>query len=430
VDELSQQSPAAFQETLENARAAQSAQDYERALAAYDHLLQETAGFVPGDTTAREPRLAALRERSRLLELLGRPEEALRGLEQYYLEAGSSEHAVEALNLIGDLHDSLGQERRALSAYDEALALAEAFNYTPGRAKALLGAGLTWHHLGRTTEGITQLQKALALFEQMGDESGQMRATNRLGIAYVQSGQVDKAIASFERSLAFARTIGDRETAIDLNNLGECYQLLFNVENALAHHQEAYALAQRTGLRAVLPDVARNLGYNLFHLGQVEEGIAHLETALRLASETSLHDVRMQALYTLSHAEVRRGRPGAARAYAQQLQHLAQERSYRVYQAEALYALGLVAQLEGNDELAEQRWQEALFLAHETGRHYLLWQLHASLAEIAASDGLARVHFQIAAEIINQIAYPIEDPAVRAGFLAAPAVVRILAQAG
>lgn len=430
MDGSSQMPAAGNHDALENARAARTAQDYERALAEYDRLLEQTAGPTTGDTAAREPRLAALRERSRLLELLGRPEEALRGFEQYYLEAGSSEHAVEALTLIGDLHDSLGQERRALSAYDEALALAEAFNYTPGRAKALLGAGLTWHHLGRTAEGIAQLQKALALFEQIGDESGQMRATNRLGIAYVQSGQVDKAIASFERSLTLARTIGDRETAIDLNNLGECHQLLFNVENALAHHQEAYAFAQRTGLRAVLPDVARNLGYDLFHLGHVEEGIAHLETALQLAIETSLHDVRMQALYTLAHAEVRRGRAEAARDYAEQLQHLAQERNYRVYQAEALYALGLVAQLEGNREVAEQRWQEALFLAHETGRHYLLWQLHASLAEIAAGEGLARVHYQIAAEIINQIAYPIEDPAVRAAFLAAPAVVHILARAG
>ena len=415
---------------MDGARAARAAQDYDRALAEYDRLLQQTAGTVVAVSDAREIRLAALRERSRLLELLGRPEEALRGLEQYYLEAGSSEHAVEALNLIGDLHDSLGQERRALAAYDEALALAEAFNSTPGRAKALLGAGLTWHHLGRTAEGIAQLKKALALFEQIGDESGQMRATNRLGIAYVQSGQVDKAIASFAQSLAFARTIGDRETAIDLNNLGECHQLLFNVEEALAYHQEAYTLAQRTGLRAVLPDVARNLGYDLFHLGRVEEGIAHLEMALQLAGETSLQDVKMQALYTLAQAEVRRGKAPAAREYAQQLQNLAQERNYRVYQAEALYALGLVAQLEGNDEMAEQRWQETLFLAHETGRYYLLWQLHASLAEIAAGEGLARVHYQIAAEIINQIAYPIEDPAVRATFLGAPSVAHILAYAG
>ncbi|MDT8305764.1 MAG: tetratricopeptide repeat protein [Anaerolineae bacterium] len=421
---------ASLQETLESARSAQAAQDYDRALAGYDRLLARSEGLGVDDTEARELRLAALRERSRLVELQGDPEEALRGLEQYYLEAGSSEHAVEALNLIGDLHDGLGQERRALAAYEEALALAEAFNYTPGRAKALLGAGLTWHHLGRTEEGISQLQKALALLEQIGDEAGQMRATNRLGIAYVQAGQVDKAIDWFEKSLVLARNVGVRETAIDLNNIGECYQLLFNSEQALAHHQEAYALAQSTGLRSALPDLARNLGYDLFHLGQVEKGVGYLEVALRLATEMSQHDVRMQALYTLAQAEVRRGKAAEARQYAQQLQQLAQERDYRVYQAEALYALGLVEQLEKNDDMAEQRWQEALFLAHEAGRQYLLWQVHASLAEIAANAGLARVHYQIAAEIINQIAYPIEDEAVRAAFLSAAPVKRILEHSG
>lgn len=414
-----------LQETLERARSAQAAQEYERALADYDHLLAHSEGLGVDDTEEREVRLAGLRERSRLLELQGDPEQALRGLEQYYLEAGSSKHAVEALNLIGDLHDGLGQERRALAAYEEALALAEAFNYTPGRARALLGAGLTWHHLGRTEEGISQLHKALALLEQIGDEAGQMRATNRLGIAYVQAGQVDKAIDWFERSLVLARNVGDRETAIDLNNIGECHQLLFNIEQALSHHQEAYALAQSTGLRSALPDLARNLGYDLYHLGQVEEGIGYLEVALQLASEMSQHDVKMQALYTLAQAEVRRGNAAEARKYAQELQQSAQERNYLVYLAEALYALGLVEQLEENYEMAEQRWQEALFLAHETGRQYLLWQLHASLAEIAANAGLASVHFQIAAEIINQIVYPIEDEAIRAAFLNAAPVKRV-----
>jgi tetratricopeptide (TPR) repeat protein len=419
---------ATLEKTLGNARAALEAQAYDRALAEYDYLLQQTEGLAAGDTDARELRLAGLRERSRLVQLQGEPERALRGLEQYYLEAGSSEHAVEALTLIGDLHDEMGQERLALAAYDEALALAEAFNYTPGRAKALLGAGLTWHHLGRTEEGIAQLQKALALFEQLGDANGQMRATNRLGIAYVQSGQVDKAIALFEESLVLARGLGVRETAIDLSNIGECHQLLFNMDQALAYHQEAYALAESTGLRSVQPDVARNLGYDLYHLGQVEEGIRHLEEALQLADEMLLHDVKMQALYSLAQAEIGRGRAAKAREYASQLKALAQERDYRVYQAEALYALGLVEQLEGNHDLAEQRWQEALFLAHETGRQFLLWQVHASLAEIAPTRGLALVHYQIAADIINQIAYPIEDESIRAAFLNAPEVRFIVEQ--
>lgn len=419
-----------LQHALENARAARDAQEYARALAEYDQLLEQTEGLTDEDGEARAVRLAALREWSRIVQLQGEPERALRGLERYYLEAGSSEHAVEALTMIGDLHDEMGQERRALAAYDEALALAEAFNYTPGRAKALLGAGLTWHHLGRTSEGLVQLQKALALFEQIGDEWGQMRANNRLGIAYVQSGKIDKAIASFEKSLAAARQLGVRETAIDLNNLGECHRMLFNMDKALAYHQEAYALSQSTGLRSAHPDIARNLGYDLYQMGQVEEGIRHLQEALQLAGEMLQRDVTMQALYSLAQAEIRRGNAASARQHAGELQALARERNYRGYQAEALYALGLVEQLEGDRDAAEQRWQEALFLAHDTGRQFLLWQLHAALAEIAPTPGLAQVHYQIAADIIGQIAYPIEDETIRNAFLQAPEVQQIIARAG
>jgi tetratricopeptide (TPR) repeat protein len=332
--------------------------------------------------------------------------------------------------LIGELHDDMGQDRRALAAHEEALALAEAFNNTPGRAKALSGSGLTLHRLGRTDEGLAQLQKARSLFEQTGDATGQMQATNRLGILYVQAGQLDKAIDSFQTSLALSRSLGARETAINLSNLGECHQLLFDMDRALVYHQEAYALAQSTGLRAVTPDVARNLGYDLYYLGHIDEGIGYLQEALQLAGDMLQRDVTMQALYSLAQAEIRRGRLGPAREVARQLQEIVQERNHRLYQAEALYVLGLVEQLEGRPEIAEQRWQEALFRAHESGRQFLLWQIHASLSEIAPNPGLAAVHCQIAADIIHHILYPIEDETMRNAFLSAPIVRRVLERAG
>ena len=96
--------------------------------------------------------------------------------------------------------------------------------------------------------------------------------------------------------------------------------------------------------------------------------------------------------------------------------------------ARSLYALGLVAQAQADPNTAEEVWQQALYLAHETERRMLLWQLHASLAEVARNDSLAQVHYRIAGEIIRQIAEPIEDERLCQSFLTAVPVQTILAR--
>ena len=415
-----------LEELLQEAQSAREEKAYDDALAHYEELLASTDDDAPLSEEVRDLRLTALREQSRLYELLGDRDVALAGYEQYYLEAGSTQHAVEALVCIGELHGEVGRHQQALEAYDEALDLAKAFNYTAGRARALLGVGLTMHRLGRSEEALANLRKSQGLFKQVDDVLGRSRSWNHMGIVHVQLGQIDRAIRAFQEGLDLARQIGDRETAIALSNLGECHQLLYNMEQALEYHREALALAESTQFRTVEADLCRNLGYDLYNLGEVEEGVHYLERALRIAAESMEQDPELQALYTLALAEIRRGNAGRAREYAERLQETAVDQNYRVYQADALHALGLVHQMEGDVARAEQRWQEAVFLAHDTGRLFLLWQLHALLAEIASNPGLAGVHNQIAADIVNQIAYPIEDQQIRDAFLSAPDVKAVL----
>jgi hypothetical protein len=84
--------------------------------------------------------------------------------------------------------------------------------------------------------------------------------------------------------------------------------------------------------------------------------------------------------------------------------------------------------LAGNLTTAEELWQRALFLAHETENRVLLWQLHAALAQIAQQPNLAAVHNRIAAEVIQQIAEPFTDASLKAGFLEAGPVTAVLNQ--
>jgi hypothetical protein len=94
--------------------------------------------------------------------------------------------------------------------------------------------------------------------------------------------------------------------------------------------------------------------------------------------------------------------------------------------AEALHVLGHAQHKAGDLDAAQGHWQQALFLAHETGRRMLLWRLHATLAGNASSRELAGVHYRIASEIIWQIANPIADQDLRQTFLTAEPVAAVL----
>ncbi|HSG17255.1 MAG TPA: tetratricopeptide repeat protein [Anaerolineae bacterium] len=416
-----------------DAAAAVADNEHTRAIGLYTRLLTITSPRA-SDLVTADIRLEALRERGRLFNLLGEPQAALAAYEQYYVEAGDSRHAVDALVAIGNQCTYMNLTDRALEAQRDALRLAESLGYTSGRAMALGGIGLVYNYLDRSEEALTYLHKALTLFDQLGDRAEQARGWNRIGVAHVRLGQLDKAILAFRSSSELAHDVGDsgpvvQEMAvISLNNLGECYQNLFDMEQALATHRKGLSMAQTTDLPYLEADLARNLGVDLRFLGLIEEGIEYLHRSLELSLETNQPDVEVQAMYSLAMAELQRGNWIEARAMAERLQAKAEPNNNKGSLAEALHALGHAQRQMGDLSAAQGCWQQALFLAHETGRRMLLWRLHAALAEVAGGQELAGVHNQIAAEIIRQIANPIEDLELRQKFLEAKPVSAVLNQ--
>lgn len=412
---------------LEQAELAAEKKEYWDAINLLTEVLTHTDPHSE-DQDEKEMRLKALRERGVIFEFLGEQEAALASYEQYYLEAGTSQHAVDALILIGNQRTYMAHVDKAMEALHEALHLAEALNYTAGRAKSLGGTGLANIHLGRYEEAVSNFRKSLALLEQIGDRSEQAICWNRMGISHLRLGAIDKAIVDFRESSQLilqipSRNLRDLRTGVNaLNNLGECYQNLFDMDKALTYHQEGLKLVDTYNLPSMQNDLSRNLGVDLYYLGRVEEGISYLENALTVSRETNKPDIELQSLYSLAIAEIERGNLEKGEAYAQELKSLAESRKTRGYQADGYHAIGLVHKGKGEIEEAQQVWQQALFLAHETGRRMLMWRIHSDLASIGSNKALADVHNRIASEIILQILEPIEDETLCQTFLDAEPV--------
>ena len=374
-------------------------------------------------------RLVALYERGRVLREMGEMEASLAAFEQYLHEAQDKRHQSRALESIGSIYRNLGRYQEAREKYEESLKLAEAIMYPYGRAKALEGLGDYHHLLGHEEEAQNYYQMSYALFKSSGNLIGQITTLTSIGIMQSYNA-IDKAIATYEEALGLARKVGQTIYVVALlNNLGECYQDLFDLEHALAIHQEALTLSKQAQTRHLEADIERNIGVELTYLKQYEPVMQYLRRALSISREINDVDIESQSLYSMALVEVNQQQVEEAERHAQQLQGLAQQTNSERYWARARYVLGLVKQKQGDGTAAAEQWQQALFLAHRTNQRMLLWQIHASLAEISTMPGLGAVHLRIAAEIIQQIAQPIHDETLRNQFIAAAPVAQVLKQA-
>lgn len=409
---------------LHEAASAKANAQYEQATKAYETLLNQSQPTK--DPTIQLLRFTAWRELGDLLRLLGKQEEAITNYQHYCDEAHGTPHYIEALYLLGLQHGRLGHHQKGLDAQRQALQYAKNTNDTSGRAKAYAGIGNALAGLGQLEEAVQNIQTALGLFQQLNNGPELARTWNALGLAQVRLGKTDKAIIAFVNALEKARLhMGKREVCITLTNLGECYQSLYNMEKALQSHEEALNLVQELNLPSAQADILRNFGVDLFYLNRPEEAHNYLQQALEMSQKAGLLEVYIQALYSIAYAEVSQGSVEQARTHGQAMKELAESNNSSAYLAESLYILGLCHQKENEFPAAEQLWQQASFLAHETKQRSLLWRLHAALAQIAPSISLATAHNRIAAEIIDQIVWPLEDETLRNTFLNTPIIQTI-----
>lgn len=412
-------------EQLKQAQNANQQREYDRAIQLYDALLSQNA-TSEDDPAGHVTRLQALSEKGEILRLRGEYNLALTTFEQYLQEAQAQHEVATGLTLVGQQLSRLGQHHLALDHLRRALQIAHELALLLQKAKVFSAIGLIYYRLGQTEEATTNLKEAIALFTELNDINALAESWNTLGLVHHEKGELDKAIIAYAEAAQYARRVGVRPTAIYLNNLGEAYHDLFDMEQALRYHREALQLTKQIQLIASEGDLRRNLGVDLCALGQYVEGLNELYRALTICRETQNQEIEIQCLNSLAQVEISQGNLNIARKHIEQLTELAHHFKARTYIARAHYAWGIYHWEQGDEIAAQESWQQALFLAHETGQRMVIWNVHARLAEAVANSPLAKVHWQIASEVIQQIVEPIEDRGLRQKFLDAPAVKRVL----
>jgi len=249
---------------------------------------------------------------------------------------------IDFVNL-GSAYWSLGEARRAIEYYEEALAIRREIGDRRGEGSALTGLGLACCALGEARRAIGLFEQALAISREIGDRRGEGHGLGNLGSAYWSLGEVRRAMEYHGGALAIHREIGDRHgEGGDLGNLGAAYHSLGEVVRAIGLYAERLVIAREIGDRRGEGDTLGNLGVAHKNLGEARRAIGFHEEALAISREIGNQSGQTNTLNNLGLAYVDLGETRQAIKCLKQALAISQEIGDRRNAGNAAWNLGLV----------------------------------------------------------------------------------------
>jgi tetratricopeptide (TPR) repeat protein len=178
----------------------------------------------------------------------------------------------------GDVHQAVPVLERGLRLCD----IGQISTLFIGTAASL---GYAYALSGRVAEALPLLEQALEETDRSGFLEGQALRVTWLSEAYLLAGRRAEASAGATRALALARAQQERgHEAWALRLLGEIAAQCEPpaVAAAVAHYQQALALAEELGMRPLQAHCHRGLGMLHGTLGQQEDARRELSTAIAM----------------------------------------------------------------------------------------------------------------------------------------------------
>ena len=145
----------------------------------------------------------------------------------------------------------------AQQGYDLSLQL----NFLKGESLCLNRMGSANVNFGNAPKALELLQKARAISEQINDQTGVARSINNIATIYGEQGEHAKALP-YLLQVKDIQEIRDNPALfpIFLENIGECYFHLNQLDSASLYIQQAYNLSRQSQNDAAIGDIQRIFG--------------------------------------------------------------------------------------------------------------------------------------------------------------------------
>jgi len=371
-----------------------------------------------------EDRTTVLRERARILGLLGRVEEERADLERllhWAEDATDPTGRGDVLLLWSEFHRRCGQFDEAKARAEEAWFAMEAADDAVGRARAVAHVGDALEGTGEFQDAREVVGRALEAFREAGDAAGQAGCLKSLGVVSARLGELPVALERFGEARSMYRELGDRKGEADiLGNLGALHYYRGEYERCIEYTEQAQPLFREMGNRIGSAKCLTNLGNSYNALGAFSDALDHHRRALELYEQLEDANGRADSLCNIGLAQAALGVGGTLELLvgqhgdAEQLQAAAgaTEASHALYEGMGsgrgavitAFNLGTIRLCLGEAGAAKTCLAEALRLGREAELDRLVMRSLSALARTALAEGCRESAIEYSSEAIALLA--------------------------
>jgi predicted ATPase len=341
-------------------------------------------------------------------------------------ELNQQELIGRSLHALATLEAALGKLEESLSHAQEARMLYAALGNRAREVGCLCVIAKANIDGGQLQEGIDAAKAALAMSEAMEDSWGHINAAIQLVPGLLDGGAYGEAFAVGQRAVSLARTLEITPLLVlTLVEQGNVCRAMLAPDAAKIAHSEALARCEGSMPPHYAGWIAGELCADCVVAGQWKQAYTYALKAIAARNPTIIFGgaARWYEIAALvwggsadqAREEVRRFGEGMNNKGRSALHYLR--------------SLALLAQFQGEIDVAMEHLQEAARVAEEVGLPGELWSICVELGEMYQKQGdesqVDRT-FARAAEIIQALAGTMEDHQQRTAFLSAPVVKRVL----
>jgi class 3 adenylate cyclase/tetratricopeptide (TPR) repeat protein len=378
------------------------AHEFEQALE-FSHQAQALAAEIGNQSILA----ASLFIIAQVQAVTGKLDEASHGFEaSLRVSRAAGEEGREGFNLymLGQLHSWKGEYEQALRLQEQSFTIGHAQDLQLLVIRILWYRGMTHGGQGEYTAALAALQDALTLSDRLGDKVFKCRVLNTQGWVYGEIYNLEAAIRYNREGAEASYQVGDPEIIRNAEiNLGDDYLLLGDLEQAQRYLEKVYKDTQQRG---------------------------------KWGEEWMKWRYSQHLYHSLGELWLTKGDAAQALEFAEECLRLAEPTMSRKNLVKGWRLKGQALLAQGQGEQAEVALARALTLAREIGNPPQLWKTYQALGalyEWQADLERARVAYQSAMDMINEVAARLQDQELRRTFLAARPVQEIrerLVQAG
>jgi tetratricopeptide (TPR) repeat protein len=300
---------------------------------------------------------------------------------------------------------ALGRVDRWITVFESVLAEMAEHDRGAARLPVLNTLGNAYAVAGRYDRAVAAHTECAREWALAGADVDAARARTNLAGSYERLGRYDEALVELESALATFRAAGLPQLEAYVLGVGipDVRKRLGDFTGARNSLLAALDLIRPGGPSIDLAQALNNLGHVCELIGDVDQALAHAEEALRTAQEVGSRHLETMTLTTMASALRRQGDLARSLELSKLAQVALEEMGMAGLACENRLEIGETHAATGHFSLALEAYEAAAEAARELGERLLLGRALAGLAQCAPDPVTAARHREAALSIFQEL---------------------------